>query len=261
MTIQELHYDFKTKADKHDSLQNRNFKDVQIDWLINRLTIPFINKKYGINNAHRKGFERTQKRIDDLSTITVNFANQPGITTTVVPDTGGKMYEAKVADLAYTYLHLVRAYAQATKNGCTITDADCVVVRHNDLNDILRNTNYQPSFEWRVVPAVAAQSTTANDPKASFYLYSDGSFTIDKMFCEYLRKPKQVWLGTYDYYDSLYDASGLLIYQSGVDTPVTSELPESVHEELIDYVVGEAFRVMQEPQYLQLSIQKQFLNE
>lgn len=58
------------------------------------------------SNAKQKGFEQSQKRIDDLGSLVVKFPNQPGIVPTN-PSVG--VYELPLINLSFSYLYLVAA--------------------------------------------------------------------------------------------------------------------------------------------------------
>ena len=61
MTINEMHYDFKVKIDKVDSMSKKNFLPNEIDWIINEAIQIFVKQRYGQNNLKRAGFESIQK--------------------------------------------------------------------------------------------------------------------------------------------------------------------------------------------------------
>jgi hypothetical protein len=56
-------------VDKINSLQADMLLSEEIDIELNKSLIKFINTRYGKNNVYRKGFEQSQKRIDDLRTL------------------------------------------------------------------------------------------------------------------------------------------------------------------------------------------------
>ncbi len=91
MNINEMHYDFKVKADKVDSLKTRNFLPAEIDWILNTATQEFVDNKYG-------DFETTQDLIDQLSTLVIKSPtiNQPGV---IVTTASSGIIEMKLSDL------------------------------------------------------------------------------------------------------------------------------------------------------------------
>lgn len=105
MTIKELHYNFKLNMDRVDSLNAPDFNVAQIDWLLNEAQMIFIKQRMSMySNGKQKGFEQTQKRIDDLGTLVINFPLQPGIEPLLASP---GIYELPVSNLSFTYLFLV----------------------------------------------------------------------------------------------------------------------------------------------------------
>ncbi len=64
-----MHIAVQQGVDKINSLQADSLLSEEIDLELNKSVFRFINTKYGRNNIYRKGFEESQKRIDDLRTL------------------------------------------------------------------------------------------------------------------------------------------------------------------------------------------------
>ncbi len=64
-----MHIAVQQGVDKIHSLQADSLLSEEIDIELNKNMYRFINTKYGRNNIYRKGFEESQKRIDDLRTL------------------------------------------------------------------------------------------------------------------------------------------------------------------------------------------------
>lgn len=111
-TIEEMHYDFRLKCDRVDSLTNQDFNPAEIDWLLNEAQEVILKTKYSINNTYRAGFESTQKRYDDLSTLVIKHPRQEDLT----PIDQDGIYEIPLSNLTYPYLFLIRA--QVYVDGC-----------------------------------------------------------------------------------------------------------------------------------------------
>lgn len=71
MTVQELHTMFKVLLDKVDTQSMPDFQKAEIDMFLNLAQERIVKKTYGLNNLYQKGFEQSQKRIDDLRTVHV----------------------------------------------------------------------------------------------------------------------------------------------------------------------------------------------
>ena len=249
MDIREWHYDFKTKLNKIDSLDRPDLLPHQIDWILNEAIEVFIKSRYGISNNKRQGFEVTQKRIDDLKTLVIKCPTpiQPGLPVTLVNTSEG-LYEAKLDDLVFDYLYLVRVEAALSKSNCNKT-VQLVLTQHDDLSPALRDSFVRPSFEWGEVPAVLARGV--NPPlstNGSIFIYTGNQFTLVNVYPEYIKKPEKVSIGGYVYLDG-----------SVVGT-VESDMPEHTHREIIDIAVYLASTNIQIPELINIS-QSKFLTQ
>lgn len=72
-----MHLEFKFEMDKLDSLNYPNFLSTEIDLLLNKAQDRIVKQRYGGNNAFKESFEETQKRSEDLKSITVNSILTP----------------------------------------------------------------------------------------------------------------------------------------------------------------------------------------
>ena len=75
MNVLEMHIAIQQGVDKINSLQADMLLSEEIDIELNKSQIRFVNTKYGKNNKYQKGFEESQKRIDDLRTLVTEYAS------------------------------------------------------------------------------------------------------------------------------------------------------------------------------------------
>lgn len=73
-----MHIAVRQGVDKINSLQADSLLSQEIDLELNKNMGKFINLKYGRNNIYGKGFEQSQKRIDDLSTLVKEYRGFTG---------------------------------------------------------------------------------------------------------------------------------------------------------------------------------------
>lgn len=73
MTVLEMHIALKQQVDRVNSLRADNLRPEETDLELNRAQMRFINQRYGLNNIYRKGFEGSQKRIDELRVLLTEF--------------------------------------------------------------------------------------------------------------------------------------------------------------------------------------------
>tara|TARA_R100000541_G_scaffold624_1_gene4008 strand:+ start:429 stop:1556 length:1128 start_codon:yes stop_codon:yes gene_type:complete len=118
MNVQEMHLAIQQGVDKINSLQADLLLPQEIDIELNKSQMRFVNTKYGKNNKYRKGFEESQKRIDDLRTLVreyeapVNFKEVLGV-----------KFSIDSFSLPPDYLYLVNTLSKIHRNDtCTQID-------------------------------------------------------------------------------------------------------------------------------------------
>lgn len=245
MTVAELHYAFKLGMDRVDTLSSTDFNPAEIDWLLNEAQLIFVNNRINPTSKKPRGFEGDQKRIDDLSTLVIKYPVQPAVTPTLL-DTG--VYEVDLGDLEYDYLHLIALYADLNLGDSCIKSIPLKFIQHDDYREALRDPFNSPSLES--LPYNFGRSSN-NIGVPSIFIYT-GVFalaTLDKVYVEYIKKPRKISLGNYKYIDGT------------TYPPTTSELPESVHEQLVDLACLIAANNIESPEYLQLKTSKVFMND
>lgn len=266
MVIQEMHFDFDIKADKVDSLQKRSFNTAQKDWIFNEAQWVLLKNKYGITQTNRGAFEVTEHRIQDLKNLHVKFPfPQPGIAANSISD---NLFEVPLNLLEYEFLFTTRMRAVITKNNCT-KDVPVTQIQTDDLNDALEDPFNRPNFITGDVLAVFGRSTedssTQLNPQGtgSVYIYTDGTFTVDEVFIEYIKYPNRMWFGNYDITSDLRPKtiSNTYVYQAGVDSPVSCELNSHVHPEIVDLAVLIASQLIEDPQLMGAKFQKYIQNK
>jgi len=245
MTTVEMQYDFKVKADKVDSLQNQNFEVYDVDWLLNQSQLYFLKQRAGLNNLYQSGFEKIQKRVDDLSTLVVKFPLQPAITPTSL---GNGIYEVELADLAYDYFQLERIEADCLKTGCgTRRFRKLTFARENNIGNILVDPFLKPSFEWYELPYQFGKSSSGTG--TSLYFYTNGDFSVTSVYPEYLKMPNRIHSGGYT-------------ALNGQVAVVECEFPESTHDEIVNIAVNEAARIIKDdPAFFQTTQERLQIQE
>ncbi len=245
-SVSELHYDFRIKMDRVDTLSQQDFNDAEVDWLLNEAQMVFVNRRFSYNsNPKQTGFENSQKRIDDLSTLVVKYPTQPPILTTMVSP---GVYEADLSETVYPYLHLLNAFVDLSiSEGCTFSGVPLRFVQHDDLRESLKDPFESSSYDAVLYNLGRSSSGTST----SIYIYGGNLplSSISSVYVEYLKVPSRISLGTYTYIDgNTYPAA-------------TSELPNSVHSELVDIACELAALNIENPEYIQLKTQKTLTHE
>jgi len=112
MNVNQMHIAVQQGVDKINSLQADMLLSQEIDIELNKSMSRFINSKYGKNNIYRKGFEESQKRIDDLRSLVTEYE---------APAFFKEEYRNFFIDqfkLPADYLYLVNQRSEIFKNDC-----------------------------------------------------------------------------------------------------------------------------------------------
>ena len=247
MTVIELHYDFDFKIDKVATLAKEDFNKAEKDWLLNEAQSLLVRKYYRGTNSSGEGFEMTQKRIDDLSPLVVKWPEQPEI----IPTNLSGVYEIPLDNLLYPYWFFIRGSIKVIDpiNLSCVSDAKMKLVPHDDLNYALEDPfNNTDKSEVLYNFGRASDAISSTYSKSSIYLYP-GIYLLGPAKIEYIKKPARINYGGYTYIDSV------------VYSTQQCELPEHLHNELVDLAVSIASGIIESPDYVQLKSQKVFINE
>jgi hypothetical protein len=121
MNVTEMHIAVQQGVDKINSLQADSLLSEEIDLELNKNVFRFINTKYGRNNTYRKGFEESQKRIDDLRTLVREYESSVSfkerLQTKIFVDT---------FRLPADYMYLVNQVSRVYINKCVPIDYQLV---------------------------------------------------------------------------------------------------------------------------------------
>lgn len=75
MNVLEMHIAVRQRVDRINSMRNDQLRTEEIDLELNKEMLRFINIRYGRNNIYGKGFEESQKRIDELRNLLVEYTD------------------------------------------------------------------------------------------------------------------------------------------------------------------------------------------
>lgn len=220
MQIELLHQEVKRKRDKIDSQSRVDLTDAEIDAALNEAIIKWTRTRYNGNNAKREGFEVTQQRIDDLSTLVIKAPDRQPLLSPDYTNTGNGIYRFDLSNLAFPYMHYLRATALVY--GCDVPYR-VEIVQHDDLTYKLKDEFNKPSSKWRRVLGTFGRSDTSQE--RSLYIYTNGDFEVTGLYLDYLKQPNEVSLGTYN------DIDGNATAKTECD------LPDSVHDQIVDLAV------------------------
>lgn len=163
-SVKDLHYGFRRRANKIESLQNRNFYVEQIDDYLNEALSVFV-REVGME------IETNQHRIDDLRQLVISEVNLSPVAST-------KYVEAV---LPTNYYRLMKSYSLATKSSCTTTRRMVhYAVQSDDEENLLIDPQYKPDFFWG--------ETAYRIIGDKIRVYTNGEFDINTIVVDYLSK-------------------------------------------------------------------------
>jgi len=150
-----MHIAIRQGVDKINSLQADSLLSEEIDIELNKNMRRFINLKYGKNNIHRKGFEESQKRIDDLSTLIdeyrgfTRFGDREMLSHYKTVSNGQYLYR-EIFELPYNYMH----HIESSCNALRTSGSERVSYRLEFYNDVDYQTNedFEENSKYIVIP-------------------------------------------------------------------------------------------------------------
>ena len=220
MTVEEMHYDFKTKINKVDSQQYRNLKIPEIDWALNEAQELFVKLVAEPRMLSNQGFEINQRSIDDIKNIVK-------IEIPLIPNIKG------IVALPQDYWHYVRGRVISSKRNCI--NKSCVLkIRQQD--DTFEESPFdKSSFEWREINGIFF------DGGIKLY-FEEGVY--GHLLLSYIRKP------AYIHFASGFNVSGYKLPDGTLLTGTQDcELSFHTHREIVDIAVALTTGHIQAPDY------------
>lgn len=208
MTIQEMHYDVKTKLNKKDSQQNRNLKIPEIDWALNEAMELFIKAVALPRFGSKLGLEIIQRNIEEIRPLVREDV--------IVPITN------LIAALPSDYWHFLDATVEVEKGCCGVKDATVMIQKHGE--DFQNSPFNTSSYEWGEINAVF------NDQGLNFF--TGGDFEAISLKLSYIRKP-EYFHNAANFRGGSYTLPSGVVLTGTVDCP----LPEATHREIVDIAV------------------------
>jgi hypothetical protein len=151
MDINNMHIAVRQGVDKINSLQADSLLSQELDLELNKSMMKFINLKYGRNNIYGKGFEQSQKRIDDLSTLVSEYRGFTGfVDREKLAYYKGKFLYREFFSLPYDYMyHLESSCNVLRTKACKSSEFQ--LEYFNDA-DYTANTAYEDESKVLFIP-------------------------------------------------------------------------------------------------------------
>lgn len=152
---------------------------------LNEAQIKLIKQKVdGISVVSGMGMDAFKKRYEDLQSLVMNYNHQP--LTLTVKDKDLNQWAANVHELEPKYMFYVDSYILADKGRCKNRKIwiNRDLAKHGDLQFILNNEHYKPSFEYQETFNFLASDEIS--------IFTDGTFTPKAIHIMYMRYPQYI---------------------------------------------------------------------
>jgi len=152
---------------------------------LNEAQIKLIKQKVdGISTVSGLGLDAFKKRYEDLQSLVESYNHQP--LDLKLKNEEVHQYAASLHALAPKYMFYLDSYILADKGRCKdrIIWVNRDLSKHGDLQFILNNDHYKPSFEY--------QETFNFLSSDEISVFTDGTFTPTKIYIMYMRYPQYI---------------------------------------------------------------------
>jgi len=152
---------------------------------LNEAQIKLIKQKVdGIAVANGMGMDAFKKRYEDLQRLVMNYNHQP--LDLVIKDPDLNQWAANVHLLEPKYMFYVDSYVLADKGRCKNRKIwiNRDLAKHGDIQFILNNEHYKPSFEYQETFNFLASDEIS--------IFTDGTFTPNNIQIMYMRYPDYI---------------------------------------------------------------------
>jgi hypothetical protein len=149
---------------------------------LNEAQIKLIKQKVdGISTVSGLGLDAFKKRYEDLQSLVESYNHQPLDLKLKNPEVN--QWYASLLEFSPKYMFYLDSYILADKGRCKdrIIWVNRDLAKHGDLQFILNNDHYRPSFEY--------QETFNFLSSDEISIFTDGTFTPTKIYLMYMRYP------------------------------------------------------------------------
>lgn len=185
---------------------------------LNEAQIKLIKQKVdGISVVSGLGYDSFKKRYEDLQSLVVSYDHQP--LTLTLKNAELNQWKASLHLLDPKYMFYVDSYVIADKGRCKDRKIwiNRDLAKHGDLQFILNNTHYKPSFEY--------QETFNFLSSDEISIFTDGTFIPKTIHIMYMRYPVYI------------NKTGYVMLDGAPSFDQDCELETYLEDELLDLTV------------------------
>jgi hypothetical protein len=185
---------------------------------LNEAQIKLIKQKIdNISTVSQMGLDSFKKRYEDLQSLVVDYNHQP--LSLVESDKEIHQWKANIHQLEPQYMFYIDSYVLADKGRCKDRKIwiNRDLAKHGDLQFILNNDHYKPSFEY--------QETFNFLSSDDISIFTDGTFTPKTINVMYMRYPVYI------------NKTGFIMFDGQPSFDQDCELETYLEDELLDLTV------------------------
>ena len=185
---------------------------------LNEAQIKLIKQKVdGFSVVSGMGLDAFKKRYEDLQSLVITYNHQP--LELKLKNKELNQWFANIHLLVPKYMFYIDSYVLADKGICKDRKIwiNRDLAKHGDLQFILNNDHYKPSFEY--------QETFNFLSTDEISIFTDGTFTPTKIYMSYMRYPVYI------------DKEGYVKFDGTDSTNQDCELELYLEDELVDLTV------------------------
>lgn len=183
--VDSLLYKIDQKLNK---LSTNEHQQIQLEdkiLALNEAQIKLIKQKIdSISTVSGMGLDAFKKRYEDLQSLVITYNHQP--LDLSIKNVELNQWFANIHLLDPKYMFYIDSYVLADKGRCKDRKIwiNRDLAKHGDLQFILNNTHYRPSFEY--------QETFNFLSSDEISIFTDGTFTPTKICVSYMRYPQYI---------------------------------------------------------------------
>lgn len=183
--VDSLLYKIDQKLNKLSTNEHQQINLEDKILALNEAQIKLIKQKVdGTSTNSGLGLDAFKKRYEDLQSLVENYNHQPLPLT--LSNVELNQWSANIQILVPKYMFYLDSYVLADKGVCIDRKIwiNSDLTKHGDLQFLLSNTHYKPSFEY--------QETFNYLSTDEISIFTDGTFTPKTMNIMYMRYPNYI---------------------------------------------------------------------
>ncbi len=216
--VDSLLYKIDQKLNKLSSNEHQQIPLEDKILALNEAQIKLIKQKIdGNNTVSGLGLDAFKKRYEDLQKLVESYENHK----LPLLETNKELnkWTASLSEVFPAYMFYIDSYILADKGKCKNRrlKINQDLARHGDLQVILANDHYKPSFEYQETFNIISSDEIS--------IFTDGTFIPKDLYLSYLRYPKYI------------DKVGYIKLDGSSSSNQDCELKNYLEDELVDLTV------------------------